>query len=302
MVKFEKVAFKGLKDCVKLSNDFAELIVPTALGIRILSYRRKGGENVLKVFDGQIKTKDKQEWQSFGGHRLWHSPEEFPRTYEIDGAPLEGWEWTGKELLLTQKPDAVSGIKKQVTVRLDENSGRVFLSHRLTNLNAWEIEVSAWALTVLKEGGFCAFKIPENYNALLPNWNIALWPYTKINDKRLYPGDKIISIRQFADAETPFKLGAFASYGAAAYFVGRDVFKKTFGCGAAARQYPDFGCNFESYTNAEMLECESLSPLTRLKCRESVVWDEVWSIGELPKELKYDDEKEILKILTRGDT
>ena len=300
MVKFKEVTYKGLKDCVKLSNDFAELIIPTQLGIRVLSYRRNGGENVMKVFDGQIKTKDKNEWQSFGGHRLWHAPEEFPRTYEIDGAGLPGWEWTGrdgKELILDQEPDKLSGIKKRVTVRLDDNSSKVFISHKLTNLNAWEIEVSAWALTVLREGGFCAFRIPDNYNALLPNWNIALWPYTKINDKRLYCGDKIISVRQFADAKIPFKLGVFAPYGSAAYFVGRDVFKKTFGCGAAARQYPDFGCNFECYTNADMLECESLSPLTKLRCGESIVWDETWSLEELPKEINYDNENEILKIL-----
>ena len=29
--------------------------------------------------------------------------------------------------------------------------------------------------------------------------------------------------------------------------------------------YPDFGCNFETFTNEEMLEVEALGPLVRLE-------------------------------------
>ena len=42
--------------------------------------------------------------------------------------------------------------------------------------------------------------------------------------------------------------------------------------------YPDCSCNFECYTNGEMLESESLSPLMPIKTGEVVEHEEEWEI------------------------
>jgi hypothetical protein len=43
-------------------------------------------------------------------------------------------------------------------------------------------------------------------------------------------------------------------------------------------KYPDCGCNFETFTNGEMLEIESLSPLRTLEPGESVSHTEQWHL------------------------
>ena len=45
-------------------------------------------------------------------------------------------------------------------------------------------------------------------------------------------------------------------------------------------QYPDFGCNFETYTNKHFLECEILGALRAYQPGESAIIDETWEIRE----------------------
>jgi hypothetical protein len=40
--------------------------------------------------------------------------------------------------------------------------------------------------------------------------------------------------------------------------------------------YPDYGCTFETFTNQEMIEIESLSPLVRLKPGATLHHVESW--------------------------
>jgi hypothetical protein len=42
--------------------------------------------------------------------------------------------------------------------------------------------------------------------------------------------------------------------------------------------YPDFGCNFEIFTNPEFLELETLGPQVELRLEESVRHIETWTL------------------------
>jgi hypothetical protein len=42
--------------------------------------------------------------------------------------------------------------------------------------------------------------------------------------------------------------------------------------------YPDFGCNFEVFTNPEFLELESLGPRVQLGPGESICHAESWTL------------------------
>jgi hypothetical protein len=45
-----------------------------------------------------------------------------------------------------------------------------------------------------------------------------------------------------------------------------------------ARTYPDFGCSFETFTNADFLEMETLGPMTKLEPGGSVEHLERWTL------------------------
>lgn len=51
-----------------------------------------------------------------------------------------------------------------------------------------------------------------------------------------------------------------------------ELFVKRCEAVAAPAAYPDLGCTFERFTNADLLELETLGPLTTLAPAESVSW------------------------------
>jgi hypothetical protein len=65
--------------------------------------------------------------------------------------------------------------------------------------------------------------------------------------------------------------------GWAAYANGDHLFIKRFYSNPDA-MFPDFGCNLEMFTNAKMLEVESLSPLTTLDPGGTLTHEEEWSL------------------------
>ena len=68
-----------------------------------------------------------------------------------------------------------------------------------------------------------------------------------------------------------------------AYLKRNAFFIKTFDYDEGAT-YPDFGCNFETFTNAQMLEVETLSPLRTLAPGESLSHSETWHLfGSIPE-------------------
>ena len=42
--------------------------------------------------------------------------------------------------------------------------------------------------------------------------------------------------------------------------------------------YPDFGSNFEAFTNTEFLELETIGPLKRISAGETLVHSESWVV------------------------
>ena len=53
--------------------------------------------------------------------------------------------------------------------------------------------------------------------------------------------------------------------------------------------YPDCGCSFETFTNADFLELETLGPLTRLHPGETVTHTERWAAHRGVHVSQWDD-------------
>jgi hypothetical protein len=219
----------------------------------------------LKEFPADAGQVGGSEWRAYGGHRLWHAPEHAVRTYEPDNEPVQ-WEWDDRTLSIAAPPEPRTGIRKEIALTLHPAAASVTIVHRLVNTGLWDVRLAPWALTVMAPGGR-AVVAQEPYaphpEALLAARPLVLWPYTDMADPRLRWGRRTVEMRQDAAASHPLKFGVLATRPAAAYEWQGMIFLKRaeFTAGAV---YPDFNCNLEFFTNAEMLEVESLGPLTTL--------------------------------------
>ncbi len=288
-VNVEKVEYQGWKNNLRLSNGDAELIATLDVGPRIISYRLRGGKNVFKEYPDQLGKTGEKEWQIRGGHRLWVAPEDPGRTYFADNGPVhyKQAENIGFVALVTP-PEKESGIAKQIDLQLAPEGSRVKVTHSITNMGREPTELAPWALSVMAPGGVEVIPLPAKYrhpgdakNArspkdFAPNQTLVLWPFFDFKDPRFSFGSKYITLRQ-SSQRGPTKIGLAHQMGWIGYLNGGTLFIKRVGY-QEGKPYPDSGCNFETYSDADMLEVESLGPLVRLAPGQTIQHVEHWEL------------------------
>jgi hypothetical protein len=273
----EKVEFGGWQNCYKLTNGIIDLIMTSDVGPRIIYLGFVGSNNLLRTEPTQMGKTNQDMWMSFGGHRLWHTPEDNKRTYYPDSLPIEISENNGV-VRLTQYIEPTTNIEKSITVQLDKTRALVKLDHKLTNCGIWPIETSAWAITVMAQGGKAILPLPprgSHPEFLLPTNSLALWPYTDLSDPRWKFNFQNIFLQQDPALTAPQKIGVFSNDGWLAYINNNELFIKLTQVNTKGN-YPDFGSNLEVFTNSKILELESLSPMTLIAPNESINHTEVW--------------------------
>ena len=129
MVQVEKIAYQGWPNCLKISNDLIELIVTTDVGPRVIHLSPKGGENMLYVNPAEAGLMGDDKFHSYGGHRLWHAPEDSVRTYAADNFPVEVEQFKDGARL-TAKIE-FCGVQKVVEIHMAENDPKVKLNHTI---------------------------------------------------------------------------------------------------------------------------------------------------------------------------
>ncbi|MDO8682385.1 MAG: hypothetical protein Q7N50_02750 [Armatimonadota bacterium] len=285
----EKVTYGGWPNCIKLSNGKIELIATTDVGPRVIRFGFAGGENELHEDPSQLGKTGGSDWMAYGGHRLWHAPEAKPRTYWPDNTPVR-YEMAGDMLRLIQDVETENGMQKEIDIRMDSNKNHVEVIHKITNCSLWPVEMAPWALTVMNKGGKAVFPqepysphpdIPDypgqviDKKYYLPARNLIMWSYTNLADPRWLFTSKYIILKQDPNATRPQKIGMSNHRNWGAYARNGHLFVKKveFQAGAV---YPDNGCNFETFTNADMLELESLGPMTELNPGATVTHKEDW--------------------------
>ncbi|HEY0375851.1 MAG TPA: hypothetical protein VGC87_02745 [Pyrinomonadaceae bacterium] len=278
----EKINYLGL-DCCKLSNGEVELVATTNVGPRILRYAFVGEENILGEAPDAVSETELGQWRAWGGHRLWTAPEAKPRSYAPDNEPLTVEAAGENGVRLLQQADA-SGVEKEMTVVLDPDGTGVTVRHRITNRNLWAIEAAPWALTIMNGGGVALFP-QEPFRAwadyLLPARPLVLWHYTDLTDARWSFGKRYVGLRSDARDPEPQKIGLLNKQGWAAYLRGETLFVKRAGYVEGAT-YPDYNCNFETYTAGAFIEVESLGPIKRLEPGEAAEHTELWFLLRAP--------------------
>ncbi len=254
--------------------------VATGIGPRILKLARREtpGENLFGILPGfGMQTAD-GFWRIYGGHRLWTAPEASPRSYSPDSSPVRIEAEKGA-ISIYGNTEIQNSVEKEIVIR-DRCGNGLDVLHVVRNTGRWTIELACWALTVMRPGGFAILPVRRAMEGLLPDRKVILWPYTDLSDKRIVWEKDYIFLIQDGKAAGPCKIGVSANPSWTAYWSEGILFVKGFE--ASEGPYPDHGSSVEAYTNSEMLELETLGPLTRLEPGEKAVHRETWSILKAP--------------------
>ncbi|MGE5250093.1 MAG: hypothetical protein ACM3QS_07735, partial [Bacteroidota bacterium] len=262
-------------DCVPLENAALSLLVTRSVGPRIISLRLNGGENLLaELPDFVTRLPDGGIYHFYGGHRLWHAPENMPSSYSPDDGPVEVRP-SEDGLTAIQPVEVQTGIEKSIQLSLAGSAAQVTLRHTLTNRAARPVECAPWAITQLRSGGVAILPQSREQTGVLPNRCLALWPYADFANPGVSWGDRYILVR--ASMRAPFKLGFPNPRGWLAYWLEGTLFVKR-AAFEPGGEYGDFGSSSECYCNDRFLELETLAPLSRLAPGESAAHVETWEL------------------------
>ena len=262
-------------DCVSLENKTLSLLVTQAVGPRILSLRFNDGDNLFaELPDIVTERPDGKIFHFYGGHRLWHAPENMPRTYIPDDRPVEVVPDRFGVSVTTPVEDE-TGIEKSIHISLVEDKPQVIVRHTLTNRGLWPVECAPWAITQLRSGGVAILPQSREQTDVLPNRSLALWPYTDLTSPQVRWGNRYILVH--TDMQSPFKVGFPNPRGWLAYWLDGTLFVKWAACDAQAEYY-DFGSSSECYCNGKFLELETLAPISKLAPSESAIHTETWEL------------------------
>jgi hypothetical protein len=305
------VEYRGWKNNLRLSNGDVELIATLDVGPRVICYRLPGGFNVLKNYDEMMGKTGEAEWQIRGGHRFWLAPEDLTRTYFADNRPVR-YEQTGPEAVkLVPPPEAEYGVQKEMHLKLGPKGTRVDVLLRVTNVGTGPTTLAPWGPTVMAPGGVEVIPLPPKKphpgsvkNAkspadFAPNQELVLWPYFDFADSRWSFGSRYAFLRQDA-TKGPTKIGLAHRMGWVGYVNAGTLFVKRFDYREGAT-YPDLGTRYQTFSNEDMLEMETVGELATLQPGQSAELAESWELfGNVPDVRTEADADRVVRPLVGG--
>lgn len=305
------IEYRGWKNNLLLTNGDVELVVTLDVGPRVIAYRLPGGFNVMKNYDEMMGKTGETEWQIRGGHRFWLAPEDLTRTYFPDNRPVK-WEQTGpRSARFVPPPEAEYGVQKEMHLSLDERGTNVDVTLKVTNVGSAPTELAPWGPTVMTPGGVEVIPLPPKRphpgdvkNAkspadYAPNQELILWPYFDFADTRWTFGSRYAFLRQDR-TKGPTKIGLAHRMGWVGYLNNATLFVKRFDYREGAT-YPDLGTRYQTFSNEDMLEMETVGELVTLKPGQSAELVESWELfGNVPDvRTEVDVDRVILPLLNR---
>ena len=278
-VKVEKTEYKGWRNCYRVSNGEVELIVTADVGPRIIRFGFVGGQNLFKEYEEQLGKSGEEKFQLRGGSRVWKAPEDPIATWAPDNVPVT-IKTTPTGLIATAPTEPLSMLQKEIEVSMEPSGTGVTVWNRITNRSLYALEFSPWVLTLMAQGGMAITgfpprgKHPINLEATNP---LAMWAYTNLADKRWKFTKKYLTLQQDPNNNDAQKLGTFNADTWGAYLLNGEVFLKRTKADPS-KTYPDFGCSFETFTNNEFLEMETLGPFGKVIPGQTVQQTEGWGL------------------------
>ena len=282
---FERFPYRGWNNAYKLSNGVVDLIITADVGPRIVFYGFRNGENVLHEVANDAGKTGGSEFRLYGGHRLWVSPE-VERTYYPDNTPVAVAQHGNATRFTAQREELPPGtnLQKELEVELAATGSEVRITHRIRNDDSRPTTLAPWSPTMMGAGGRVIMPLPPRMamdkDHYLPVGVFGVWSFTDFADPRWVLGTTYIQLRHLANPRGRFQEqmgGIYNSAGWGAYFRRGYLFVKRAAVISGAR-YPDFGCNFEMFTNPDFIELETLGPLVDLRPGEWIEHEERWRL------------------------
>ena len=289
----KQVEYRGWTNNLLLTNGEVELVVTLDVGPRVIAYRLPGGFNVMKNYDAQMGGTGEAEWQLRGGHRFWLAPEDLTRTYYPDNRPVELVPDGELAVTVVAPPEVEYGVQKRMHLQLHPTGTKCDVTLTVTNTGTADTQLAPWGPTVMAPGGVEVIPLPAKSphpghvsNAkspadYAPNQELILWPFFDFADTRWTFGKKYILLRQDVN-KGPTKLGLAHRAGWVGYVNSNTLFVKRFDYRDGA-VYPDRGTRYQTFSNEDMLEMETVGEFVTLRPGESATLREQWELfGDVP--------------------
>jgi hypothetical protein len=281
----ERFSYRGWSNAYKLSNGVVSLVVTAEVGPRILFYGFCDGENQFHEVGEDLGRSGGSQFRLYGGHRLWASPE-VERTYYPDNSTVTVSRQGKTARFTAATEDLAPGthLQKELEIELAEKGTEVRIRHRITNHDERTTKLAAWAPTMMRGEGRAILPLSPRIAMDKDHYQsvgaFGIWSFTDFADPRWVFGTSFIQLRQLARPVGRFNEqmgGIYNASGWGAYYRNGFLFvKRANVIGEAA--YPDFGCNFQVFTNPEFLELETLGPFVELQPGEMVEHEERWQL------------------------
>jgi hypothetical protein len=275
----EQINYGGWPNSYRISNGEVEAIVTSDVGPRIMRYGFVGGQNFFREFEDQLGRCGEAAWQPRGGHRIWVAPEDEVRSYAPDNGPID-IALTADGVIATEPVEPLTGLEKQIAVRMAASGTAVEVVHRIRNAGREPYRLAPWALSMMARGGHGIHGFPPrgtHPEMLAPTNPLVMWAFTNLSDPRWTLLERYMVLRQDPSNAVPQKLGTFNASTWGAYLLNEELFVKRFDAPGSPADYPDFGCSYETFTNADILELETLGPIVTLAPGESTTHTERWT-------------------------
>ena len=292
MVTIEKRNYQGWLNSWFVSNGEVELVMTSDIGPRIMRFGFTGGQNFFKVFEDQLGTSGEDTWQPRGGHRVWIAPEDPVNSYAPDNLPCKVAVRAGT-LEGIGPVEPLTGLEKKIAVKMEPEGTAVEVVHQIRNAGKQPYRLATWVLSMMAQGGWGIHGFPPrgtHPEVLAPTNPLVMWAFTHLDDPRWTFTRKYLVLRQDRNNSVPQKLGTYNRHTCGAYLLNGELFVKKYEATAEPAAYPDYGCTFETFTNADILELETLGPITTLAPGESVIHTERWSLHRPAAIPKWTDE------------
>ena len=320
-VTVTRIAYKGWKDALLLSNGKVEAVIVPSVG-RVMQFRFVGEEGVFwenSEVAGQPVNPEAKDWINFGGDKPWPSPQsEWPKITPRAWPPPIGFdasEWTTKilhctegktlrmcssdasqlkeplimSLRLESSIDVHYGIRVQRDFFLDPKKQELSVHTMFKKISGNPVKVGVWVITQMNEGEMIFVPVPKNsqYKEGYDKQSKELPEYFKVENG-------LIALKR--DAKKSTKIGNTAS---SLLWVGPKHVLKIDSPREPNAEYPDNGSSAEVYTNLDPLkyvELEMLGPVKELKVGD---WVSRTNMYTLLRRTEKTPETEARKILSR---
>jgi hypothetical protein len=285
-MQIKKITFESHPNSYELTIKNQKMIVATDFGPRIMHLSINDHSNILfRDSEGKYRNGN---WQIYGGHRLWLSPENLRNLTPNN----EKCEIDIKENSFTvKKLDKKTQFEKAITIT--EKNNHFMVTHTIINKSEYLQSGALWALTCLKPAGtiFIPWATPGSFKmSKIIYWNEWIGQTTNVNSAQFSRNNDYFFININGEMS---KVGSAAYDGYVGITTDTYTFIKKFNR-QATNDYPDDNCAVECYTCEDFVELETLSPNMAFLPGICYSHTEKWIL--LDKKIDLDKKDEIKKV------